>query len=191
MKAQRHDRQDAIQRATQLFWEKGFHATSMRNIQEHIDLRPGSIYASFGSKEGLFKEALDCYAQSSLERLATLAESMPALEALKTFMLDVVCRKTGDSPSDMCMLAKTVAELTEENAQLLEAAKGHLKRIEDAFAQLLVKAQQEGQISKDKDPQHLAKTLQIQLMGLRAYARASGGSTQLQAFVEETFANMQ
>jgi len=190
VKAPRHDRQEAIQKATQLFWEKGFHATSMRNIQDHIDLRPGSIYASFGSKEGLFKETLRCYAQSSLERLAGYAETMPALEALQAFMTSVICRPASDSPSDMCMLAKTVAELTEENGELLEEAKGHLKRIENAFAELLVQAQRDGTVDKNRDPKRMASFLQIQLMGLRAYSRANGDDKQLQEFVDEAFASL-
>ena len=190
MKAQKHDRQEAIQRATQLFWEKGFHATSMRNIQDYIDLRPGSIYASFGSKEGLFNETLQFYAQSSLDRLSGYAQTMPALDALKAFVMDVVCRKAGESPSDMCMLAKTVAELTEDNADLLKEAKAHLMRIEQAFAELLERAQQEGTVDKSKDPAHLASFLQVQIMGLRAYARASGHKTPLQGFVDEAFAGL-
>lgn len=187
VKAQRHDKQDAIKGATQLFWQKGFHATSMRNIQDHIDLRPGSIYASFGSKEGLFKESLNCYAQTSLERLASYAEAMPVLEALKRFITEVVCRTGNTSPSDMCMLAKTVAELTQDNEELLEEAKMHLRRIESAFAQLLSQAQCEGLITQDKDPQRLASFLQIQLMGLQAYSRVNTESAHLQAFVDEAF----
>lgn len=190
MKAHKHDRQEAIQKATQLFWKKGFHATSMRNIQDHIDLRPGSIYASFGSKEGLFKETLRYYAKSSLERLASYAETMPALEALQAFMTSVVCRPASDSPSDMCMLAKTVAELTGENEELLEEAKGHLKRIENAFAELLVQAQRDGTVDKNRDPKRMASFLQIQLMGLRAYSRANGDDKQLQEFVDEAFASL-
>lgn len=190
MKAPRHDRQEAIQKAMQLFWEKGFHATSMRNIQDRIDLRPGSIYASFGSKEGLFKETLSCYAQSSLDRLASYAETMPPLDALQAFMTSVVCRPATDSPSDMCMLAKTVAELTQENGELLEVAKGHLKRIENAFAELLVQAQRDGTVDKNRDPKRMARFMQIQLMGLRAYSRANGDSEQLQEFVDEAFASL-
>ncbi|MFA0500949.1 TetR/AcrR family transcriptional regulator, partial [Vibrio sp. 10N.222.46.A1] len=54
-KTAKFDRQDVVDKATNLYWEKGFHATSMRNLQDVIDMRPGSIYAAFGSKEGLFK----------------------------------------------------------------------------------------------------------------------------------------
>ncbi len=53
VKTVKHDRQVAIRKATDLFWKKGFHATSMRNLHDVIDMHPGSIYASFGSKESV------------------------------------------------------------------------------------------------------------------------------------------
>ncbi|MFQ3195590.1 MAG: TetR/AcrR family transcriptional repressor of nem operon, partial [Colwellia sp.] len=43
------ERDDVIRKASQLFWEKGFHATSTRDLQEVVNMRPGSIYAAFGS----------------------------------------------------------------------------------------------------------------------------------------------
>lgn len=190
MSTARHDRQETIKKATQLFWEKGFHATSMRNLQEFIDLRPGSIYASFGSKEGLFAETLQCYADSSLERLASCAASRPPFDALKAFITESVCTKKGSSPSDMCMLAKTIAELTQDNAQLLAQARQLLKTIETAFADLVVKAQQDGAIAKDKDPQRVASFLQMQLMGLKAYSRAADGNADLKALIDDAFAGL-
>ena len=38
-----YNRQDALERALQLFWQKGFHATSLKDIEEALDMRPGSI----------------------------------------------------------------------------------------------------------------------------------------------------
>jgi TetR/AcrR family transcriptional repressor of nem operon len=190
MSTARHDRHETIKKATQLFWEKGFHATSMRNLQDFVDLRPGSIYASFGSKEGLFKETLQCYANASLERLATYAETRPPLDALKAFITDTVCTKKGSSPSDMCMLAKTIAELTQDNAELLAEAKRLLKTIEAAFADLVVNAQQDGAIDASKDPIRIASFLQMQLMGLRAYSRANDGNADIKALIEDVFAGL-
>jgi len=58
-----YNRQEALERAIQLFWQKGFHATSLKDIEQVLDMRPGSIYAAFGNKNGLFQEALEHYAQ--------------------------------------------------------------------------------------------------------------------------------
>ena len=55
------ERETVVRLASQLFWEKGFHATSTRDLQEAINMRPGSIYSAFGSKEGLYIESLRDY----------------------------------------------------------------------------------------------------------------------------------
>ncbi len=184
----KHDRQEVIQKATYLFWKKGFHATSMRNLQEFIDMRPGSIYASFGSKEGLFKESLQCYADASLARLAACAEASSPLEALKTFIHMAVVDYRNASPSGLCMLVKTLSELTEENAELLAEAKRLLSHIEDALAKLLDQAQACGELDPSKDTRRLARFLQMLLMGLRAYARANDDTDRLNELVDDAFA---
>lgn len=189
IKAAKHDRELVIQKATNLFWEKGFHATSMRNLHEVIDMHPGSIYASFGSKEGLFKETLRCYAEAGLARLAACSEQASSpLEALRTFIKTLVIGDQQPSPSDMCMLVKSIAELTQDNAELLAEAKRLLGEIENAFAALLAQAQEHGELDKSKDPQRLARFLQMQLMGLRAYARANDGDAQINELIDDAFA---
>ncbi|MFT6914576.1 MAG: TetR/AcrR family transcriptional repressor of nem operon [Motiliproteus sp.] len=188
MSKAKQDRQHVIHKATDLFWEKGFHATSMRNLQQAIDMRPGSIYTSFGSKEGLFKETLQHYAKASLMRLNSSVEaSASPLEGLKLFIKDVVIGCRTSAPSGMCMLVKTLSELTHENSDLLNEAQRLLGNIETAFTALLVQAQARGELDRSKDPVRLARYLQVQLMGLRAYARANESDDQIEALIEDVF----
>lgn len=188
-KATKYDRQEAIQKATYLFWEKGFHATSMRNLHDVIDMHPGSIYASFGSKEGLFKESLRCYADASQALLAACVEETSSpLDALKTFVSRVVVGYRESSPSGMCMLVKTISELTEDNADLLAEAKRLLSHVENAFADLLGQAQAAGEIDQAKDSRRLARFLQMQLMGLRAYSRANDSQQRVGELMDDIFA---
>lgn len=187
----KHDRQEVIQLATQLFWEKGFHATSMRNLQECIDMRPGSIYAAFGSKEGLFKQTLQCYANASLQRLQGCIETESSpLAAMKTFVKSVVIQGEKRAPSEMCMLVKSVAELTEDNAELLEESKRLLKVIEDAFTDLLTEAQQAGEIEQSKDSRRLARLIQMQLIGLRLYARTNSSDENVSELIDDLFTSL-
>ena len=187
----KYDRQDVIQKATNLFWEKGFHATSMRNLQETIDMRPGSIYASFGSKEGLFKETLQHYATNSLTTLQSFANANESpLEALRAFLSHVVICQT-QAPSNMCMLVKTISELTDNNAELLVEAQKLLGNVESAFAELFVQAQANGELDSSKDPKRLASLFQMQVMGLRAYARANESSeADIKALTDDAFASL-
>lgn len=186
----KHDRQEAVRKAAYLFWEKGFHATSMRNLQDQIEMHPGSIYAAFGSKEGLFREALQWYVSTSIERLSACAASQVSpLSALKQFVKEIVLGFKHDAPSEMCMLVKTISELTEDNAALLTEAKRLFSVMEDGFADLLSQAQAQGELDPEKDVRRLARLLQMQLIGLRVYTRANTNDERIVEMIDDAFAS--
>jgi AcrR family transcriptional regulator len=177
-----------IGKATNLYWQKGFHATSMRNLQNVIDMRPGSIYAAFGSKEGLFKETLQNYTQQAMAHLAKLKMSNGSpLKGLKQFIEVAVIDSQTSSPSGMCMLTKTISELTEENAELLTEAKDLLNEIERHFLNTFIEAQVACEIDKNKDATLLARHLLIQIMGLRSYARINNNPQVVAKMIDDLF----
>ncbi len=149
-------------------------------------MRPGSIYACFGSKEGLFKESLRHYAEGSLAMIREQGQCCDSpLQALRSFVRCLVTEQRGDAPSDLCMLVKTVAELTDDNAELLAEARQLIRLIEDAFAELLQRAIDAGELDEKKDARRLARLLQMQVMGLRSYARANKDPAQLEQLVDD------
>lgn len=91
------------------------------------------------------------------------------------------------SPNGMCMLAKTVAELTDEHAELLAEAKKSLKIMEGEFAKLVTEAQELGEISKEREPTQLARHVQVQIAGLRTYAKTCDDIDLLNSMVEDVF----
>jgi len=189
-KAGKQNRQDVVDKATNLYWEKGFHGTSMRNLQDVIDMRPGSIYAAFGSKEGLFKEALQHYAQQGADNLAALKASTGSpLQGLKLFVEAAVITSQTCAPSGICMLTKTISELTDDNADLLTEAKRLLNVVEQDLANTFVEAKNAGEIDNNKDAQQLARQLQVQIMGLRSYARVTLDKSSIANMIDELFAS--
>lgn len=187
-KSTQFDRQEVVDKAMSLYWQKGFHATSMRNLQDEVNLRPGSLYAAFGSKEGLFKEALKNYTRIGLEQLDHCrSEHDSPLEAMKAFVKLQVIDTQVKAPNGMCMLAKTLGELTTEHEQLLEVTKQHLGEISDGFAKLLKQAQDRGEISTVKDAYQLAEYIQVQIAGLRVFAKINNDQDKLEAMIEDIF----
>ncbi|MUK78297.1 TetR family transcriptional regulator [Aliivibrio fischeri] len=189
-KNSKFDRVQVVDKAVDLYWEKGFHGTSMRNLQEVIDMRPGSIYATFGSKEGLFKESLQRYTQSGILHLEQCChEQKSPLLGLKSFIHNIVVEKRSSAPSGMCMLVKTVTELTNENEELLTEAKRSLKIMESEFEKVLKQAQEIGEIEKKKDTKQLAQFVQVQIAGLRTYARTVDSDLPLQIMLDNMFSH--
>ncbi|MEH0665028.1 TetR/AcrR family transcriptional regulator [Vibrio scophthalmi] len=183
------NRDDVIDKAKDLYWEKGYHGTSMRALQEAIDMRPGSIYATFGSKDKLFSEALHRYAELGRERLQRcVAQSDTPLAGLKQFVHALIIDSRDSAPSAMCMIVKSVAELTEsDNPELLAEAKTLLRRVESAIEQVLIDAKAQGELSEEQEPAELARYLQVQIIGLRTYARACDDRLLIENMIDAVF----
>ncbi|SFG32196.1 TetR/AcrR family transcriptional regulator [Neptunomonas qingdaonensis] len=188
-KQAKFNRDEVIEKAKNLYWEKGYHATSMRNLQDVVDMRPGSIYAAFGSKDNLFKEALNRYAETSAENLAdSMAQETTALGGLKRFLRNVTICNKGTAPSGMCMIVKSVAELTQNDSpDLLAQAKGILQTIEASFANIFQQAINNGEVSTQKSPAELARYFQVQLIGLRTYAQVTNDINAVEKFIDDIF----
>lgn len=183
----KYDRELAITNATNLFWKLGFQATKMRDLQEELDMRPGSIYAAFGNKEGLFEACLLAYSHRSSSALAEYAQGYSnPITALYEFIKNVAVKQTNGKVNN-CFLVKSISELDGNNAHLRQLAQQGLLEIEDGFALLFVKAQKLGLLKAESNPARLAKWMQIQVMGLRSYSNSKDNQDELEIMLDEIF----
>ncbi|WP_237059689.1 TetR/AcrR family transcriptional regulator [Microbulbifer sediminum] len=182
------DRREVLEKATRLFWQKGFHATSTRDIQQAIDMRPGSIYAAFGSKSGLFREVLRFYAENMTDQLTRcLTANSTVLGGLRAFFRLLLLEGSSDAPSELCLLAKSLSELDEEESELLRETRALLAATEEAFRLQVEKAVGRGELGPATDTALLARQLQIQLIGLRSYLRATGDRGAVSQVIDHLF----
>lgn len=87
----KYNHAEALNTATELFWKKGYQGTKMHDLQEHLDMRLGSIYTGFGSKEALFLQVLNCYVEHTLSKINEYNRlATHPLEALKDFVSDFI-----------------------------------------------------------------------------------------------------
>ena len=181
-----YNRQEALERAIQLFWQKGFHATSLKDIEQALDMRPGSIYAAFGNKDGLFQEALDHYAHASLTELERILGNYESpLLGLAAYMrqLGGICDQ--DIPSRACMLVKSLLELGAREQSALEKVEKLLAGMEKRFIACFKEAQKIGELDNKLDPIRLGRRLQAEVMGLRAFAQRDVESTAIHALADD------
>ncbi|WP_299197126.1 TetR/AcrR family transcriptional regulator [uncultured Amphritea sp.] len=187
----KYDREDVIHKAMLLFWEKGFNGASTRDLQQALDMRPGSIYAAFGSKEKLYSETLECYSREMATVLEQrIAEAGSPLAGLEAFFRNVVIERRDTNPSEICMLVKTLSEARNDQPELMKLSRELLKRTENRFAEILQQAIKQGEIAEHSDPYILAKHLQVQMIGLRIYMKTSLNTVAVGELIEAVFNNI-
>ncbi|WP_136248413.1 TetR/AcrR family transcriptional regulator [Halomonas borealis] len=182
----RHNRQESLEKALTLFWLKGFHATSLKDLETTLDMRPGSIYAAFGSKDQLFQEALSRYAQRALAELDRILWAHDsALDGLAAYLRQLGGLRERELPSRACMLVKSLLELGDREAAAREKADTLLDGMEARFIERFAAARAQGELAPDQDPVRLGGRLQAEVMGLRSYAQRDIESDALKALAED------
>ncbi|ARU90205.1 TetR/AcrR family transcriptional regulator [Pseudomonas sp. M30-35] len=182
------DRQVALERAVELFWSRGYYASSMKHIEQALDMRPGSLYATFGSKSGLFMEALDAYVARTGENFRLLLEGSPTVvDGLKGYLRSFVrpCAAKTQMPAQACMLVKTLLEINPEDAELLAKADAVLALVEQRICKALEQAKAAAELHPDVDCSRLARLLQAQMIGLRVFAERDVPDAQVEALADD------
>lgn len=180
------DRKVALNRAVELFWSRGYHASSMKQIESALDMRPGSIYATFGSKSGLFSEALEAYATRSGDNFQRIVEgSTNVIDGLKCYLRSFAKPCSGDAPAQACMLIKTLLEVNAEDSELRSQVEAMLATTEQRLCGTLEQAKTIGELRDDVDCPRLARLLQTQIIGLRAFAERNVSGVQVENLAED------
>jgi len=171
-----YDRDELIDRARDLFWKQGWAGTSQKDLENVLNLKPGSFYAAFGSKDALFELALERYAESSRKRITDLVAELGPLGALKALPFQVI--SSAAVPAKACMLAKSVLELSGRDHELASVADHHLGTMEQHFVEAFSEAQARGEINSQQNSKTLARRYQSDLLGLRISAERDGVDAQ-------------
>ncbi len=184
---------DAVVRiASQLFWQKGFNTTSTRDLQDAINMRPGSIYAAFGSKEGLYCEALKDYALQMQNKLNTcLAAHSKVLDGLTMFVTQVLIEDQHHAPSNLCMLIKANSEFGDDQPTLKTLSQNLLGQFEEFLSIIFTKAQRQGELAEDLTALEYARFFQIQFTGLRSYLNRPNSNRLAAGLIAQMFLSLQ
>ncbi len=167
-RAASYNRETALDAAMGVFWEKGFHATSLKDLEATLAMKPGSIYAAFSSKENLYLLALARYFENSRtgfrDQVARAASPLTALaehfRAYARLAPDDVARKA-------CMLTKTMVDTRTTDPEIAAVTRDYLAAIQSEFSAAFAAARTAGELPPTADPDRLARRFQANVTALR------------------------
>jgi TetR/AcrR family transcriptional regulator, transcriptional repressor for nem operon len=143
-----YDERSVIAAAMNVFWRKGYVATSMSDLYQATGLKPGNLYATFQDKENMFRKAFEAYAA---QFRASLPQNVRGLEAIKSWLDTQVQLATEDPERKGCLIVNTVAERSAHSPETQALAQARLDEIMSFFRQALNDAVQTREIAADTD----------------------------------------
>ncbi|GMG84844.1 TetR/AcrR family transcriptional regulator [Paralimibaculum aggregatum] len=184
-RARPYDRDTALDAAMLLFWRKGYHATSLKDLEAALAMKPGSIYAAFTSKEALYLAALERYFLRSRDGLrAVLGEAASPLAALAGYLRESAGRQP-ETGIHACMLVKTMLDTTAEGTAIGDRARDYLAAMRAEILAAFTEAQALGELPAEADPARLAQRYQANLTALRIEAQRGAGAEELAALADD------
>lgn len=176
----------ALDAALDLFWERGYEATSIQDLVDHLGIGRGSLYATFGSKHELYLKALDRYLRSrDLDPIELLNRPGPALPAVRTLVRAYADEAARDARRRGCMIVNAAMERVPADASVTQRVQASWRALERALAAALARAREQGELAADKDPAAIARFLLVVLQGLRVVGKASPDAARLRDAAEQ------
>jgi TetR/AcrR family transcriptional regulator, transcriptional repressor for nem operon len=179
------ERDVVLDRAMQVFWSRGYEATSIEQLVARMGIQRGSLYAAFGDKRALFFAAIERYDRMVTSRLvATLDETASGRAAIERFFRLKVELATAPRRPRGCLVTNSAAELASRDRGTGTRVGAVLTRIEAAFHRAVVRAQKAGEIDPRRSSRALARFLTSSAQGLSVMAKTFPDPAALDDIVE-------
>ena len=178
------DREQALESAMNLFWAKGYEATSVQDLLDAMGINRGSMYTTFGGKRALFLAALERYCARLRGDTATgdsagATNAGPLAEIRETFRSRI---GAGPDPRWGCFLCNTIVELAPHDEEVADRAESALRRLEAGYLKLLIRAA--GQLPENARPPALASFLTNAYLGLQVRVKTEPDSEAMGGMIE-------
>ncbi|SJZ34406.1 transcriptional regulator, TetR family [Enhydrobacter aerosaccus] len=179
------DTEAAVERAMDVFWSRGYHATALPDLLQATKLSRGSLYAAFGDKHSLFLRALDRYIADALTRMdGELAARKDPVDGLRTLLAGYVDRTSGASGRRGCLLVATAMELAGRDTDVDLRIRRFFEAMEVRMAGALSRARDAGKLADGVEPSSAARILVCFVEGLRVVGKTGTTPSASQAVAD-------
>jgi TetR/AcrR family transcriptional repressor of nem operon len=190
VRSKQFDQHVALDEAMELFWERGYHATSIQDLVDRLGVNRQSLYDTFGGKDRLYLAALERYrALAALPMYKALERDGPVREVLNRFFAEFLENFLAGNWKG-CFMVNATAELAGQDAAVSKVCCANTRQLEAAFAGLLARGQQAGEIDPRRPVLPLARFLVNTLNGLAVTAKATRDRKLLDEVVEVALATI-
>lgn len=170
----RFDETKILEKAMHLFWQKGYHATSIQDLVSHLGINRASLYSTYGDKKALFVKAFQHYRQINTKSIREFFSAHPDVKEGFRLLFDIALREATESPINKgCFVVNTTTEMLPDDNSTQPLVAENQANFVELFQAYLATGVQSGQISADKDLKAIALLFFTQYNGLRVLTKAT------------------
>ncbi|MFW0755043.1 TetR/AcrR family transcriptional regulator [Pseudomonas sp. H11T01] len=174
----------AIDAALILFTEKGYEGASFAELAKSMGISPPSFYAAFGSKEGLFRCALERYVAHSRAAIQQSMNEPTARDAVRHLLLGFAVAVTTHPTARGCLLVQGALVSSDNSAHL----RNDLRQAREAMTTVIKRRFEQAALAKDEtlpgDPAHMARLTSMVVAGIATQAASGVSQADIIAAVE-------
>ncbi|WP_174533511.1 TetR/AcrR family transcriptional regulator [Micromonospora chalcea] len=178
------DEQTVLDRAAEVFWRHGYEGASLSSLTSAMGINRPSLYATFGSKEELFRRAFARYHETNLANARAALEQPTAYAAVESFLRTSADGLTADDHPAGCLSIQGGLSCSPENTRISEMLAAGRAATETALEERLSRAAKEGDLPEGVDSRALARFVMALSEGHAVHAAAGASREDLQASVD-------
>ena len=181
------DLDQALQKAMEVFWSRGYEAASIRDLVEHMGINRQSLYDTFGDKHALYLKALDRYQEVETRKVFELLEGNSSVKkALRQLFSRVAAGSLCQGQQRGCFMGNAMSELAGRCKATAARTSSNMAAVEGALHRALLRGRKSGELTEIRDPRAVARFLCSSLQGLMLMAKATRDHKALEDVVKVT-----
>ena len=183
------DHEEALEKALQVFWARGYEGASMAELAETLGINKPSIYAAFGNKEELFRQALTKYLAGPAAFIGEALQEPTARLVVEKFLMQAVDFFSDENTPSGCMIVQGALTCSAGSVLIQQELVAYRKSYENALAQRFEQAITQGDLPPHVNATALAKYLTTIHQGMSVQATSGATKEELLAITEIALSN--
>ena len=180
---------DALERALQIFWSRGYEGASMAELADALGINKPSIYATFGNKEALFRKALAKYLAGPAAFIGEAMKEPTAHLVVEKFLLLAVDFFSDRSTPNGCMIVQAALTGGQGSSTIQQELIAYRKSLEASFNERFELAKSQGDLPAHVNAAALAKYITTIHQGMSVQATSGATKEELLAITEIALSN--
>lgn len=179
------DTDEVLDKAINLFWDKGYNGCSMQDVVDGVGLSRSSIYETFGDKRQLFLEALKKYQREGMDALEKNINTAPDFrQVLAKIFESILEENMNGSTQKGCFMVNSAIELACHDPEIAAIVKANQQEMENILYKAIKKGQHSGQITTSLPARSIARFLYTSFSGIRVTARSGADRKTLEDIIK-------